>query len=190
LCGWSGARDHIHSIDPKMAVTVTVREQGTETELAFIELSDVASFNFYCSRFDHDLEPESDPDRIRGYIDRMFRLAKGKPLILQELGCHGGYEDRPSLTAATPTLQKHFFEVVFEALATRPEFRAAVVFQLVDWDPELVTSFYSDAFRELGIPESFIGQFAESLETVGLVRFTDGSARPAWTTFVEALRGQ
>lgn len=184
---WSSARDHIHSLSPQMAVSVTVREQGYETELAFIELSDVATFNFYCSRFALDLKIQSDPEKIRGYIDQMLTLANGKPLVLQELGCHGGFEDKPTVTAATLDLQKHFFDVVFAELKARPLFRAAVVFQLVDWDPDLYDDFYGTLLRDEGIPESFIEQFGESLTTVGLLRFADGSARPAWNSFIEAL---
>ncbi len=184
---FAAARARVHRLEPGLAMTVTIREQETANELPFLAVVDVASFNFYCSRFAADLAVESDPDRIRGYLDGMLAAAGELPVVIQELGCHAGWEERPTVTGATAELQQRFYEVVLAELSSRPRLRAAVVFQLVDWDPALVEAFYSEPFRQAGLPESFIEEFAESLETVGLLRFEDGSARPAWDAFLDAL---
>lgn len=187
------AHDEAKRLEPGLAVVVTVREQQFDvgdTEAAFIEVSDVASFNFYCSRFAQNLEVQGNRDTIRGYIDGMFARAGGKSVVLQELGCHAGFEDKPSVTRANPDLQARFFDVVLGELAVRPKLRAAVAFQLLDWDAALVEDQFSRAFREDGVPDSFIHQFAESLESVGLLRLRDGSPRPAWSTFISHLQSQ
>ena len=186
---FAAARARIHAIEPGLAMTVTIREQEPANELPFLDVVDVVSYNFYCGRFDNDLAVETDPARIRGFIDAMLATAGNRPVIFQELGCHAGWEDRPSPTGATPEQQRQFFEVVFAEIENRPRLRATVVFQLVDWDPALVEEHYSRPFREAGLPESFIQQFAESLESVGLLRYEDGSVRPAWASFVDALAG-
>lgn len=186
----AAARDEVKRLDPELAVAVTVREQQFEagdTEASFVEVSDVASFNFYCSRFASGLEVQSNVEAIRGYIDGMFARASGKSVVIQELGCHAGYTDKASVTRANPELQARFFDTVLGELAIRPRLRAAIVFQMVDWSAELVEHEYSRAFREDGIPKAFIRQFAESLETVGLLRLNDGTARPAWAAFVSHL---
>lgn len=186
----TASRAEVKRLEPGLAVVVTVREQQFEagdTEAAFIALSDVASFNFYCSRFASSLEVQSNVEAIRGYIDDMLARAGTKSVVVQELGCHAGYTDKPSVTRANPDLQARFFDVVLGELAVRERLRAAIIFQMIDWNPDLVESEYSKAFRAEGLPESFIQQYAESLETVGLLRLRDGTARPAWATFLSHL---
>lgn len=187
------AHDEAKRLEPGLAVVVTVREQQFEagdTEAAFVELSDVASFNFYCSRFAQNLEVQGNRDTIRSYIDGMFARAGGKSVVIQELGCHAGFEDKPSVTRANPELQARFYEVVLGELAARPKLRAAIAFQMIDWSASLVEEEYSTLFRQDGVPEAFIQQFAESLESVGLLRLRDGSPRPAWSTFIGHLQSQ
>jgi hypothetical protein len=191
LALFSASRTEVHRLAPGMAVTVTVREQQEpdigDTEAPFVKWSEVASFNFYCGRFSNDLAVATDPATIRGYIDGMLERAGTKSVVIQELGCHAGYDNKPSPTGATAAQQAKFYEVVLGELAARPRLRAAIVFQLVDWAATLVESSHSAPFRAEGLPAAFIAQFAESLETVGFLRFRDGTARPAWTTFLSHL---
>jgi hypothetical protein len=65
--------------------------------------------------------------------------------------------------------------------------RAAVVFQLVDWDPDLVDSLYTQPLLQEGVPQDYVLRFAESLETTGLIRYADGSARPSWNKVLEYI---
>ena len=184
------ARDHVHSLEPRLAVTVTLREDLTLASnkpylATLLEPVDVVSFNFYCSRFADNLNVETSVTAIEGYIDRMLTTAGDKQLLIQELGCHAGRAG--GLTGATEALQVQFHQTVYAKLASEERFRAAIVFQLVDWDPALVESFFSQPFRDAGVPEDFILRFAESLETVGFLNYADGAERPAWQTFIDAL---
>jgi hypothetical protein len=190
------ARTTIHGIEARMAVTITVSEglnpievqEGVDLEVPFLAAVDFASYNFYGFRLEgNNIRTETDPARIRARIDAMMTKAGDRPVVVQELGAHAGPDTGTSLTGASPATQQEFFETVFAELENRPRFRAAFVFQLVDWDPDLVDEYYSGPFRAEGVPEPFIRQYAESLETVGLLRFADGSPRPAWNTFLSAL---
>jgi hypothetical protein len=190
-------RTKIKSIEPKLAVTVTVSEgrspteikDGVDIETPFVIAGDVATYNFYGARFDENSNyiDASDPADVRGRIDAMIAKAAGRPIVLQELGAQAGPDRGTSLMGSSLETQKRFFETVFAELKSRPKFRAAYVFQLVDWDPDLVKEVYSEPLRKEGVPSLFIRQYAESLETVGLIRFSDGTPRPAWSTFLKAL---
>lgn len=190
-------RAKIKTIAPKLAVTVTVSEMRSQTEItggvdletAFVVAGDVATYNFYGAGFTADAAylDDTDPVRIRSRIDAMIAKAAGRPIVLQELGAQAGPDRGSSVMGSSLATQQRFFETVFAELKSRPEFRAAYVFQLVDWAPELVEETYSAPLRNDGLPELFIRQWAESLETVGLIRFSDGTSRPAWSTFLKAL---
>ena len=154
----SKAKTHIHSIEPRLAVTVTLREDlSLAADRPFLatllEVTDVAAFNFYCSRFSDALLVERDPALINGYIDRMLEAAGSKPLVVMELGCHAGYADRPSPTQSSPEVQSQFYRIAFDRLAMEPSFRAAIAFQLVDWSPTLVSGEYSELFRAEGLDD-------------------------------------
>lgn len=190
-------RAKVKSIEPKLAVTVTVSEMASPTEMTagidletpFIVAGDVATYNFYGASFTTDAQylDDTDPVKTRSRIDAMITQADGRPIVLQELGAQAGPDRGTSLMGSSAATQQRFFETVFAELKSRPEFRAAYVFQLVDWAPELVTEVYSEPLRQEDAPDRFIQQWAESLETVGLIRFSDGTPRPAWDTFLEAL---
>ncbi|MEZ4359528.1 MAG: hypothetical protein R3B48_05055 [Kofleriaceae bacterium] len=193
----AAARAKIHALEPKLAVTVTVSEgrnpweiaNGVDLEVPFLKIGDVASFNFYGTRFDEDLNllNDTDPARLKSRIDAMLAGVGDLPVVFQELGAQAGPDAGTSVTGSSLASQQQFFEVIFGELRSRAQLRAAYVFQLVDWSPALVEEFFSAPFRRDGVPESFIRQYAESLETVGLIRYRDGTARPAWNTFLDAL---
>jgi hypothetical protein len=63
--------------------------------------------------------------------------------------------------------------------------RAATAFQLFDWSPELAAMF-AQPLRAAGLP-AFADRFEEWLATVGLRRWSDGSARPAWNAWLDQL---
>ncbi len=193
----SAIRAKIKSIEPKLAVTVTVSEgrspteitAGTDLETPFVVAGDVVTYNFYGASFNanSDYLDDTDPVRTRSRIDAMIERAGGRPIVLQELGAQAGPDRGTSLMGSSLATQQRFFETVFAELRRRPEFRAAYAFQLVDWSPELIEEAYGEPFRQANLPDLFIRQWAESLATVGLIRFSDGSPRPAWSTFLEAL---
>lgn len=183
------ARDHSHSINPNLAITMTLAysniEKGETFHSSLLEQSDVTSFNYYA--FDTHFFFENDPTRVNQELDQMLDAADDKYLILQELGAASGFEHAPSLMNASLAGQQQFFETVFAKMATEPRFKVAVVFQLVDWNPELVDSFYINSFIQAGLPQDPIERFAESLETTGLTRREDFSSKPAWTTVIDQI---
>jgi hypothetical protein len=181
------ARTYAHSIDPDLAITMTLAqssiERGGTSHIAFLEQSDVASFNYYAS--DTNIFFDNDSVTVNQEIDQMLNVAGDKLLILQELGAAGGHENKPGLMNASLVGQQQFFETVFAKMEAESRFRAAVVFQLVDWDPNLVDTLFTQPFINEGLPQDFIDRFAESLETTGLIRYADGSSRPVWDSFMQ-----
>lgn len=183
------ARAYSHSIDPNLPITMTLAYYNIEIGLGFhtelLRNSDVASFNFYAA--DTDFFFDNTESTVIAEIDDMLSLAGSKQVVIQELGAAGGYESMASTMNATLAGQQQFFETVFAKMAAEPRLRAAYIFQLVDWDPALVDSFYTQPFIQAGLPQDFIDRFAESLETTGLIRYADGTTRPAWDTVIAAI---
>ena len=115
-----------------------------------------------------------------------FAAAGARPVVFQELGCPAGHADG-SLLGSTPAQQQRFFAHAFAELASEPRIRAAFVFQLVDWSPELFATMYGGVLEGEGVPQDFADRFEEWLLTTGLMTYTDGTTRPAWDTFLSAV---
>ena len=181
----SGAVDAIHSIDPQMPVTVTLTASAASDKPQFtsslMELLDVACFNFYCQ---DSMGIVLDASSVSPGIDALLDASGDLPLVIQELGCPAGYEDEVSTIQGTLEKQKAFYEAVWEKLSETEQFRVAVVFQLLDWSPEL-TDYYLEWLD--GMPQWFIDRFEESLRTMGLCRWEDGSELPSWDAFINGL---
>jgi len=193
----AAASDHVHSIDPRIAVTVTFRDghalnSGAPYTARFLEHCDIASFNFYYGDVSNltgtPLQSPIDPNGVREEIVELIAIADGKEVVIQEVGLHAGYEDRASPTGTSLDLQRQYLEIFFEEIAKEPIIRTAVWFTMVDFDPGTAELLVAP-LRDEGISESFIDAFLETLVTSGLLRFADGSERPAWSSFVEALDG-
>jgi len=182
------SRDHIHSIDKRMAVTITLTEGGLDSNIsgvdAILEEVDVVCWNFYGSKsaMESPWYLVQDEEEIRKDIQRMIQASKGKQIVIQELGLwSGGYILDSSLE-----IQNRFFEVFFSEMEKEESIRAAFVFQLVDWSP-FATGVMLSLFEEGEVPQSFLDAFAESLRTIGLIRYEDGQRKPAWDTFTSYL---
>ena len=179
------ARRHIRTVDDRVAVAATVAEGnvgiGKPGVQALIDESDVACFNFYGARLTGGFpyyEPQ-DEAGIRADLRRMLEISGSKRVVIQELGMWSG----STLLPSDMETQRRFFEVFFEEMASRERIRAAYVFQLVDWSPE-VTDLVADPLRAEGVPVEFVQVFAESLQTIGLIRYEDGVSKPAWDEFL------
>ena len=109
----------------------------------------------------------------------MIDVAGEKYVVIQELGMYSG---NTTLNSSQET-QRKFFEVFFKEMKNEPQLRAAFNFQLVDWSPE-VTAIFSEELVNEGASEEFVNQFAESLTTMGLIHYTDGSRKKAWNEFL------
>ena len=179
------SRTHAHSIDPDLAITMTLSqlqiENGATFHIPLLEQSDVASFTYYGLNPDYTAD---DPAKVNQEINQMLSAAGDKFIVLQELGGSAGYENNSSGMNASLTKQQQFLRNAFAKLESEPRFRVATVFQLVDWEPALVDSFYTQFFIQEGLQRDFIDRFAESLKTTGLIRYQDGSPRPSWNTFI------
>ncbi|MFP4564036.1 MAG: hypothetical protein ACLFRY_12090 [Spirochaetia bacterium] len=179
------ARRYIHGIDDRMAVTATVAEGNIGIEKPgvqeLIEESDVACFNFYGAVTTGKFPYAKAQSRreIRSDIERMLRLSGSKQIVIQELGMWSGSNLLPS----NAEIQRRFFETFFEEMEKNERIRAAYVFQLVDWSPE-TSDILAQMLRAENVAEDFVGVFIESLETIGLTRYEDGQARPAWDEFL------
>lgn len=155
---------------------------------------DVASFNFYGGDFRGDGSPyyaANSEDQIISDIRRMLRASGDKNIVIQELGMWSGYtEDYPDsypeetyLNSSEET-QRRFFEIFFGEMQNHDRMRAAYVFQMVDWSPD-TTQIFSDLLEEEDLDTAFINQFAETLNTMGLLRYHDGTEKAAWDEFIE-----
>ena len=178
------AREHVRTITEDLPVTAALTRAVLTGDLDNVIVEcDVAYFNYYGQGDDFEPEP---PSMVSQRIDELLAVAKGRQLLLQETGMPAGYEDKPSSINATPELQRQFFENVIAKLQAEPRFRGACVFLMPDM-PEEFSSFLEQLYLEEGLPKSLTTQIRESFETVGLCRNTDGSAKPAWGTFLDGL---
>jgi len=178
------SRKYIHSIDSRIAVTATIAEGSLDNEVPglaeVLKECDVASFNFYGQDNGGAVQ---DVAKVNQEIDELIAFVGDKLLVIQELGFSSGYEDGTSIMESSSEKQGIFFDAFFQRMQSEPQLRAAVVFQLVDWSPD-TTDLFMEAFENAGLPEEFLFAFRESLRTVGLIRYEDGSQKPAWNEFL------
>jgi hypothetical protein len=181
-----------------MAVTVTISEGSLGTDkpgiTEILEASDVAAFNFYGGDFQADGSPyysANSEDRIKADIQRMLDASGERNIVIQELGMWSGYTDAYPDRYPTDTylnsseeIQRMFFEVFFGEMQQHDRIKAAYIFQMVDWSPD-TTQIFSDLLEAEELDPDFINQFAETLNTMGLVRYHNGTKKPAWDEFVD-----
>ncbi len=179
-------KEHVHQINEKMAVTVTFSEGSLDEDKPgiydILAECDVACFNFYGakSQFTPPLyyvaQTESE---IKSDIQRMLDVSGDKNIVIQELGMYSGNTTLNS----SPEIQRKFFEVFFTEMKNEERIKAAFNFQLVDWSPE-VTEIFNEMLKDEGMSQEFIDQFAESLETIGLINYKNGTRKKAWDEFL------
>lgn len=197
LTFFESGRDRVKQLDPEMAVTVTLTISALPSLPEFTqslhEFLDLATLNHYCLQSDFTVTRAAQWDID---VQMMKDTAGDLPIMIQELGCPVGYGDggagavsRANTSLGNPTIQDEYFEY-FQALYEEdPQFRAATVFQLYDWSPELADMF-GDMIRTDPSMNIFADRFAEWLGTIGLCRWADGTCRPAWNTWIETLKIQ
>lgn len=178
-------RAHTHQIDPNMAIAVTLTEGGFEDGVRgirqIVEECDVACFNYYGQSI---LGQTDSPEKVRADLDRLLIAFPNKALVIQELGCSAGYDTGSRMEGASEEAQRLFFKTVFEFMEMNQGFRAAIVFQMVDWSPATADIFREDLLNA-GLEEDFVLMFLESLETLGLISFETGAPKPAWDEFLK-----
>jgi hypothetical protein len=179
----AAAREHTHKLSPQLPVTMTLRQsalaQGVTTLGPILTEADVASFNYYCQDASYQVEPAST---VGAHLDQLL-AATPREVVLQELGCPAGLS--PSVLSATEAAQAAFFDAVISRMKAEPRLRAAFVFQQIDWSPTLAKQ-YSDPYRS-AYPK-LADQVQESLATMGLMRWSDGTPRPAWPIVLAGIQ--
>lgn len=182
------SREHIHGIEEDMAVTVTMNEGNLEpfpreTRMIAAE-SDVVSLNYYGTEPEPG-EPFSQAN-LQAEVDEMLEFSGEKSIIFQELGMYSG----STLMNSSEEIQADFFEAFFTRMEQEPRLRAAVVFQLVDWEPA-TTEIILDFLRAENVSEDFVNEYGEVLNTLGLIKHETGESKLAWDVlirFVKAFR--
>lgn len=179
-------KEHVRGINKNIAVTVTLSEGSLDEDKPgiydILAECDVACFNFYGakSQFTPPLYYVAQTENeIKSDIQRMLNVSGKKNIVIQELGMYSGNTTLNS----TQETQRKFFEVFFTEMKKEERIKAAFNFQLVDWSPE-VTEIFSEMLAEEGMPQEFIDQFAESLETIGLINYNTGTRKKAWDEFL------
>lgn len=174
------ARSHIQSLDSRLAVTVTMRYQEVLVSAAYlpsiIAACDVACFNYYPQDPNFYVESTST---VSGRVAALLQAADGKEMVIQEVGCPGGYEGvTPTNIGGSLSHQSAFFHEFVNQMAARPKLRAAFVFQMVDWSSGLTNGFLG------GLPPApWVEAVRETMRTLGLLRYEDGTSRPALAEF-------
>ncbi len=179
-------KKHVHQLNENIAVTVTFSEGSLDEDkpgiYEILAECDVACFNFYGakSQFIPPLYYVAQTvSEIKADIQRMLDVSGKKHIVIQELGMYSGNTTLNS----SQEIQQKFFEVFFTEMKKEERIKAAFIFQLVDWSPE-VTEIFNEMLADEGMPQEFIVQFAESLETIGLINFNDGTRKKAWDEFI------
>lgn len=196
LAFFQAGAQRIKAMDPDLAATVTLTIGAPATVPNFpSELNaglDLVTVNHYC--LDASLQITGQ-DQWERDVQTMKAMAQGKPIMIQELGCPIGFAADPAAFASktgtmngSQELQAAYFIFFDRLYADDPQFRAATVFQLFDWSPELAQMF-GDFVRSEGA--SLAGdRLEEWLATVGTCRWTDGTCRPAWDVWLNSLARQ
>ncbi len=183
------ARQHAHSLNPDLAITVTLGAGAVLDNERWIKRlvaeSDIATFNYYALNH-NTLDVLGDMALVKAHIKQLMAAAGDRYVVIQELGCPAGYEGKPSTMRASLEKQKRFFETMAESIAAHPKLRAAFVFQLVDWSPELAKWFNESLLGEEAAGSTG-DKLTEWIMTTGLIRFADGEARPAWPIFLDTI---
>jgi len=185
----AAVRDHAHAIDPSIAITYTstcdpILGSGRDYANDIADCVDIVCFNLYGFGNSEGLDTKATEEAL----EDMLALSKGKPVQIQELGCSSFTNpDRTwQFHKSTPEIQRQFFVWAFKEIEARKQIRVAYVFQLVEHSP-FIDKYYSEAFGGEGVSESWTREMCDWLKGLGLIRFDNAEAKPAWDEFLKAL---
>jgi hypothetical protein len=174
-------KSHIHSLNENIAVTITLAELnysiGDSGILEIIAESDIACWNVYGVNLS-DTYPYfsvQQEEELIGDLQGMVDASMGKQIVIQEVGLHSG----STYLDSSEQVQLNFFKTIFQFIQNYPSIRAAYVFQLVDWSPETAALLLDPAMGN-----AYNLAYLEYLQTLGLINYSDGTAKPAWTEFI------
>ncbi|MHA7820319.1 MAG: hypothetical protein ACX930_11795 [Erythrobacter sp.] len=179
---------HWNANYPDIATSITftfgAEERVPQFFVAMRDASDLVTFNYYCLDANITVTGQA---QWEADVARMKTAAGTREIFIQELGCPVGYGPQGSAGEIGGSLdnQVRFFEYFGGVFASDPQMRAATMFQLYDWSPQLAAQF-AEPIRDEGFP-LLADRFEEWLVTVGLLRWSDSSERPAWQTWLNQL---
>lgn len=177
------ARRHAHSIEPRLAVGVTLTTGAVRTRSptfrAMRPVSDVVAVNY------SPIAPDFfvfDLDDIRGDFREVVAALGDGPVVIQELTCPNA-----ASMGASDAWQAACFETLFAEIEATPAVRFAAVFTFLDFDAptcELIQeALLGDELDDL--PEDVAQRLADYFCALGVVD-VDGTPSPAWGVVVDA----
>ncbi|MEL7199728.1 MAG: hypothetical protein AAGL10_15565 [Pseudomonadota bacterium] len=185
---YSVAMDQWNEDIPEIGITGTFTTSGPSGIPDFYEAvrvrSDMISFNYYCLTDDIQV---TGRDAWETRLAQMKANAGDREIFVQELGCPVGFSPQAQATSIGGSLenQVQFFDFLGEVFASDPQFRAATMFQIYDWSPEL-SMIFSGPLRDAG-QDIAADRLEEWLATSGFLRWSDSFERPGWQTWLMQL---
>jgi hypothetical protein len=175
---------YVRSINTNIAVTITLAEMNYNLDkpgmLEIISESDIACWNFYGVNISDSYpyftvqgEEELIAD-LQGMVDASME----KQIVIQEVGLHSG----SNYLDSSEQMQRNFYERIFQFIQNYPSIRAAYIFKLVDWSPDTAAHMLDPAMSD-----NFNMAYLEYLQTLGMINYTDGTAKPAWEAYIHWL---
>jgi len=168
----------LKELEPKIQVSSTLMFGGVGTLDGFLrplnDQYDFLSFTYYPIRGDFTMQ---DPDVVRSDVDRMRSAARGRKIVLQEVGYSTGARNR-----SNQEKQAQFVQNVFTELRGNSDMvEAACFFVMAD----LKDQFVGDLSGFYGIKNSAV--FDSFLQTLG---FFDANGQPkkSWEVYTREVR--
>jgi hypothetical protein len=179
------SRAHIKDINPLMAVTVTHAVGNLfryeDQVLPLVEASDLGAWNFYGNKplTERPYNATMTEAEIRQKAQKLLDLTGESQILIQELGMHSA----GGLGASSLEAQKTFFRVFGQIMDREPRIRAAYLWQMVDWSPEL-SIMYTGLLRDEEVDPVFLQMYEVVLQSIGLIDYRTGEHKPAWAEFL------
>lgn len=179
-------RTHVHSIEPELAVGVTVTGNVPLFNPAYLQnfypVTDIISSNIY--GIDISDFTVTDYETTAALLENFIAAFDGRPLVIPELGCNSAASMQSDLLT-----QRDCFSAMFEVLAEHPNVRFVTVFTFHDFEAPICeaiqAAFGYDA--DAGFETIFDERIADYLCSLGLVN-ADGSPKPAFDIFLEGVQ--
>ncbi|MCF6232358.1 MAG: hypothetical protein L3J36_04565 [Rhodobacteraceae bacterium] len=184
----------IKALDPDMATTITFSAFANDLipDLLpdLVDQLDIVAFNY--AGLDAGLKTQTKAEWA-AMIELFKQTAGDKEIIIQELGAPAGYGDAGAdappqpdgLIDSSPGYQTRFLKYMMKQFAYDDQLRAAVIFQLYDWSPELAHEF-AQPLHDAGFP-NLADKLEEWLATTGMVRWSDATPRKVWQRWLDGL---
>ena len=168
------AREHIHSINPNIAVGATFTYEGLRDHYTMVSQiaaeSDVVFFSYYPMSSGDVISPA----QVATHMDEISNLAGFKQILIQECGFPSS-----ATVGSSEELQRQWVENLFTAVAARPRIRMVNIVHLADWTTAQVDTF-------VGYYDNADPKFRAFLDSLGL-HDQAGNPKTAYAQFLTGL---